>query len=143
MSAGLRHVSGTSLETLAQQLHDLGSPTMRQRLLGAVARELVAEQRGAFDAEAAPAGSPWAPLARPRPGRKLRRSGALFAGATRPVFRGATIAFALPPYGRHHQDGAPEANLPARPFLALDPLPAATQQRIARALNQTLDAHFR
>lgn len=143
MSAGLRHVSGTTLETFAQQLRDVGAPAMRQRLLGAVARELVAEQRGAFDAEAAPGGSPWAPLVRPRLGKKLRRSGALFAGATRPVFRGASFAFALPPYGRYHQDGAPDANLPARPFMALDPLPAATQQRIARALNQTLDAHFR
>lgn len=141
MSEGLRLTGGTSLETLARELRALGSPATRQRCLGVIARELSGAARTAFSAQAAPSGTPWAALAKPRARPILQVSGALLRGATSPVFRGNTVAFALPFYGKFHQEG--RAHLPARPFIPVDPLPLHIAQRISVGITRVLDEQLR
>ena len=145
MSVGVRQVGGITLPGLKRQIDAVADGRLRQKLVGALGRELAASHREAFAQEASPSGVPWAPLKRPRPGRKLHVSGALERAATRPVFRGNTVAFLLPAYAARQNFGYPRGalnNPPPRPFLALDPLPFSTQQRIARAMGDVVNAYF-
>lgn len=142
--ATFRQVRGPSLADIVRQLDGFSNGRVRQKALGVLARELTAVHRAAFANEASPDGVPWQPLRRARPGKILHRGGGLEKAATSPVFRGNVLAFMLPVYGARQQFGWPggvgpgQAPTPARPFMALDPLPFALQQRFVRAVNDMI-----
>lgn len=133
MSDGVRLISGPSFEAIERQLRAIADGTTRQRMVGALAREVRADINKAFNTQTAPSGAAWAPLKRPRPGgRTLVRSGALRRRAPVVLLAGSSIRIQMPPYGPYHQEGT--RTIPARPFVPTDPLPAATLARYTRAM---------
>lgn len=133
MSDGVRQVSGPSFEGIERQLRAIADGRVRQRMTGALAREVRADVNRAFDTETAPSGVAWAPLKRPRiGGRTLHRSGTLRRRAVTVLLAGSSIRIQMPPYGPHHQEGT--RTIPARPFVPGDPLPAAMLARYTRAM---------
>lgn len=145
----IRQVSGPTLGEMQRQIRALGGGRAAQNAMGVLGRVLTDAQRQAFAQQASPAGVPWQAVRTARPGRILHRSGALERAATRPVFRGNTLAFLLPIYGARQQFGWPgglgpgQAPTPARPFMALDPLPFSVQQRLTREINVMLAQQLR
>lgn len=135
--------TGNTLAALRKRIEGIGDGRLRQKVLGKVGAELAAVQRQAFAAQASPAGAPWKPLRKARPGKILHRSGELERRATRPIFRGQVVEFSLPIYGPRQNFGYAPGGTPARPFMATDPLPFATRQRIERAVTDTVAAYLR
>lgn len=141
-----RQVSGPTLADIERQLRQIASGQVQQKAMGAAGRVLADAQRQAFGQEASPAGVPWQPLRKARPGKILHRGGALEAAATRPLFRGNVVSFLLPPYGARQHFGYPKGALdhpPPRPFMALDPLPFSVQQRLTREINEMFAQRLR
>lgn len=133
MSDGVRQVSGPSFEAIERQLAAIADGRVRQRMVGALAREVRVDVNRAFDTESAPSGAAWAPLKRPRVGgRTLHRSGTLRRRATTVLIFGPSIRIQMPPYGPYHQEGT--RTIPRRAFVPTDPLPAATLARYTRAM---------
>lgn len=142
MSVGVGQVSGLSLAALRAEVAQFADGRLRMKVLGVLSREITAAQRAAFAAEASPNGVPWAPLKRPRPGKKLHRSGELERRATRPIFRGQGFEYSLPIYGPRQLWGYPAGNTPARPYMVLDPVAPALQQRFITSVNALLQQTF-
>lgn len=105
--------------------------TIPRRAVGAIASELSSIVRESFDGARTPEGVPWRRLRDAR-GRPLVRTGKLRAGATRPLFFGLSIRFALPTYGDLQQGGT--RTIPARAFLPGTPLDGAVEARLLRAV---------
>jgi phage gpG-like protein len=133
VSDGVRQVSGPSFEAIERQLKGIADGRVRQRMVGALAREVRADINKAFNTQTAPSGAAWAPLKRPRIGGGiLVRSGVLRRRAATVLLFGSSIRIQMPPYGPYHQEGT--RTIPARPFVPTDPLPAATLARSTRAM---------
>lgn len=133
MSDGVRLISGPSFEAIERQLKAIADGTTRQRMAGALAREVRADVNRAFDTQTAPDGAAWAPLKRPRVGgRTLHRTGTLRRRAATVLLFGSSIRVQLPPYGPFHQEGT--RTIPRRAFVPTDPIPAATLARYTRAM---------
>ncbi len=128
--------SGRPFDELLGIVREAASGRTYQRALGAVARELGAIVRESFAGESSPAGAPWKPLRRPRPGRILDKSGTLRRRATRVLLSGQRIEVQWPPYGGYHQEGT--GRMPARPFAPTEPLPYAIRARFERAIEEVL-----
>lgn len=138
MSAGLRFMGGQTLASIAKTVAELADGTARRRAVGAMARELRSDVRAAFSSKRSPAGVAWADPVRPQAHPLLVKSGRLRSAALRVLLFGAGVRVVLPPYGKHQNDGAPRARLPARPFLPGDPMPPAVVERYARAILDAL-----
>lgn len=108
-------------EHAAAMLGDYDPEPLLDRFRQLVADSVADNFAGSHD----PSGHPWAPLKRPRPGRKpLIRTGDLMMSAVEMAWHsqrtrdGLQFDFDLLPfYGRFHQDGT--ATIPARPFFGI------------------------
>lgn len=106
-------------EQASERLSDWDTDT----LLDHLRRRLMESVRANFEGSHAPDGTPWAPLARPRPGRKpLIRTGDLMHASIEAAWRAVSVRDVLtfdtdllPDYWRYHQFGT--SRIPARPFL--------------------------
>lgn len=132
MGDGVRLVSGPSLADIERQLKGITDGRVQRKMTGALAREVRADIKRAFDTETAPSGVRWKPLRHPRPGRILHKSGETRRTATRILLFGKSIRVQLSPWGGFHQSGT--SRIPARPFIPTDPLPPATLARYTRAM---------
>lgn len=108
-------------EHAAEMLGDYDPEPLLDRL-----RQLLADSvRTNFEGSHDPAGTPWAPLKHPRPGRKpLIRTGDLLHSAVEMAWHAVRTrdglqfdGSLLPPYAVYHQFGT--STIPARPFFGI------------------------
>lgn len=97
-----------------------------------------------FSRSREPMGTAWKPLLYRKGGRPLvdtgKLRGSLRARVTSDGFEISTSV----PYAKHHQFGAPKANVPARPFLPREgELPPSWRAAFERVIDHALVMHFR
>jgi len=129
-------------ELVAALNHVLATGRNLRPVMMEIAEHLHRSTRDRFDREEAPDGTPWAPVT---PQTQARKNAGYSAGggqkdklpAPDKILHGATLLLrdnmaplydedeaglaALQAYAATHQFGAPERNIPARPFLGLSP----------------------
>ena len=110
------------LQRLYQRTGDLSEP------LAEIGEQLLLSHRERWDRQASPDGEPWAPLSPAYQARKPRHAEEILRleGHLRDTLDyqadPQTLYFGSPlEYGAAHQFGRDDINLPARPFLGLEP----------------------
>jgi hypothetical protein len=123
------------LDAAIRDVQAFASGAKVRKAVGAIGAELGAIARESFDTQRTPEGAPWRSLASGR-SRPLVVTGKLRGMATRPLFTGLSVRFALPSYGPFQNDGT--GTIPARPWLPAAPLSPAIEARLNAAALRVL-----
>lgn len=126
----------------AKAFRRLASGEARRVLSLVLANEALELIDEGFSTGKAPDGSAWAPL-KHRSGQPLRDTGRLQRGwfVVQATGTGFTVGNATA-YAAHHQYGAPEAGIPARPMVPTGKLPPAWNNALDEAAREFLEDLF-
>lgn len=117
----------------------------RRRLMDRVGRAIHSDLMLRFRRGAAPDGTPWEPLLRPRkrgPGQPLRDTGRLQRSYTWRATSERVVIGTNVEYGAAHQYGVRERGLPARPMLGFaDPQVELINTLVERWAQEVLNGH--